>query len=173
MGVDLALLLIVPFISRIGIFALPALHLLIRGIHALEGSIPAPKIRDHQQEISATIAWVKKHQELLGSDGRLICCGYSSGGHCASLYALSAGAPRFEAVILISGIYSLRTHVWTGGRTLLRPIFNMVYKDILGVSTAESQDKNSPEIQVKQPLQTQNWYVLTAKKELMGIPVLE
>jgi len=171
----LALLFLVPLASwpRIGGLALPACHLLLRAVQGLRGALPGPKHRDHQREIAAAVAWAQGNQKLLNSDGRLVLCGYSSGGHCASMYALSSKAPRFEAVVLISGIYGLRTDTWSGFRRLLAPVFNMLYADCLGVHTPEERESSSPEVLAKSELNGQDWYVLTAQMELMGLQPFE
>mmetsp|Transcript_49730 Transcript_49730/g.144286 ORF Transcript_49730/g.144286 Transcript_49730/m.144286 type:complete len:345 (-) Transcript_49730:108-1142(-) len=171
--IDVSLLILVPFLSFLGPLSLPMLHLAVRSAQWLQGSLPPPEPSTHQKEVAAAVAWAKAKQQILRSDGRLVLCGYSSGGQCAALYALSPAAPRFHAVVLISGIYSLQTQAWTGWRRLLTPIFNALYGDILGVTTDESRRLQSPEVMVEQSVQGQDWYVLTAKMELMGLQPFE
>merc|ERR1712216_574641 len=119
-----------------------------------------------------TVAWMAHHKELLGSDGRLVLCGYSSGGHCASLHALSKDAPKYEAVVLISGLFSLRTDTWTGGKLLLKPVFNLLFGDAYGATDDALRKAASPTCAVPRQLKG-DWYVLTAKMELMRAPVIE
>lgn len=170
---DCTPLLLLPLASSLGAWALPLFHLLVRAVQWLRGAIPGPPPRDHQKEIAATVAWTQANKELLESSGRLVLCGYSSGGHCASLYGGSPEAPQFDAVVLISGIYGLRTHAWAGARRLLAPVFDMLFADILGLQTPEERDRNSPDVMVKRDLKGQDWYVLSAQMELMGLQPFE
>lgn len=179
-GTDfLPLALLMALVPNWGFWGLPVMHLAIRQMQWLRGAIPKPTCRDHQKEISATVAWTQENKAKLGSDGRIVLCGYSSGGHCASLYGLSKQAPKFDAVVLISGIYSLQTDHWSGGRRLLKPIFDrLVYGDILGCRTTEERKLASPDALVKQrlkgkELKGQEWYILSAKYELMGLAPFE
>mmetsp|Transcript_96122 Transcript_96122/g.276828 ORF Transcript_96122/g.276828 Transcript_96122/m.276828 type:complete len:300 (-) Transcript_96122:126-1025(-) len=173
-------LLLWPWVSPLGVFALPAMHLLIRLAQWASGALAADH-RSHQKEIAAAVSWAQRNQGLLGSDGRLVLCGYSSGGHCAALYGITPGAPRFEAVVLISGIYGLRTHAWTGARKLLlAPLCDMLYRDLLGASSDADRDRLSPAflcermaLPGKATLPAQTWYVLSAKRELMGLQPFE
>lgn len=170
---DILPLLLLPFAGVLGPFALPVVHLFIRGFQWLRGDIPGPKRRPHQKEIDAAVLWAQQHQELLCSNGKLILCGYSSGGHCASLYAGTCAAPPFDSVVLISGIYGLRTHTWSGFRSLLAPVFDRVFSDILGVQTNEERDSQSPDAMIRREFNGQDWYILSAKKELMGLQPFE
>ena len=75
-------------------------------------------------------------------------------------------------MVLISGLYNLRTHAWTGGRRLLAPVFDLIYSEILGVATPKDRDRESPEWLVpvtKADLDGQPWFVLSARMELMGL----
>jgi len=171
--IDVCMLVLVPVLSLLGPLALPVLHLVVRGGQWLQGTFPAPQPASHQKEVAAAVAWAKSNQELLRSDGRLVLCGYSSGGQCASLFALSPTAPRFHAVVLISGIYGLQTDEWTGIRRWLAPCFNLLYKDILGVSDKEARRLQSPEVMVQMSHEGQAWYVLSAKREIMGLQPFE
>jgi len=175
--IDLSLLLLVPVLlnyfkslTLAGLFALPLLHFAIRTLQKLRGGTPWPKHINIVHEVTAAVQWAQSNQEMMGSNGKLVLCGYSSGAHCAALYRLSADVPAFTAVVLISGIYSLRTHAWTGKRRIFAPIFNMIYLDILGCGTDEERDAASPEVLVKNKMQG-DWYVLSARNELLGIPV--
>eukprot|EP00928_Gymnodinium_smaydae_P041124 TRINITY_DN27836_c0_g1_i1.p1 TRINITY_DN27836_c0_g1~~TRINITY_DN27836_c0_g1_i1.p1 ORF type:complete len:354 (+),score=23.23 TRINITY_DN27836_c0_g1_i1:114-1175(+) len=170
---DLLLLALIPFVSLLGPVALPTYHLLIRGFQWMQGTIPAHSPRSHQNEIHATVAWVRENEECLEGDGRVILCGYSSGGQCAALYALSPRAPKFDAVVLISGVYSLDTDSWTGARRMLAPMFNGLFKETLGVDTPDQRLQQSPELMVKEVHKGQPWYVLSAKMELMGLQPFE
>eukprot|EP00927_Polykrikos_kofoidii_P046834 TRINITY_DN40961_c0_g1_i1.p1 TRINITY_DN40961_c0_g1~~TRINITY_DN40961_c0_g1_i1.p1 ORF type:complete len:375 (+),score=47.01 TRINITY_DN40961_c0_g1_i1:69-1127(+) len=172
---DLALLalLFLPLLPKLPLAAaLPTGHALMRVVQYLRGRLPGPSPRCHQSEIAAATAWASSRHNELGSDGRLVMCGYSSGGHCASLFALSPSAPRFEAVVLISGIYGLQTDAWEGViRRGLAPVFNRLFADILGVRTAEARSKASPEAVVSASKigKGHTWYVLSARMELMGL----
>lgn len=170
---DLVALLLLPLAARLGPFALPCFHLATRAVQWLRGAFLGPSPRPHQKDIAATVAWTRENQALLGSDGRLVLCGYSSGGHCAALFGLSPESPRFEAVVLISGIYSLRTDVWSGMRRWLAPAFNMLFQDILGVCTPEEREVQSPEAAARRSLNGQDWYVLSARMELMRLQPFE
>lgn len=171
--VPLLLLLLWGKVSDFSIWLLPCVHLLTRAIQWLRGTIPGPPRRDHQAEIAATVMWMREKSKFLASNGDLVLCGYSSGGHCASLFGVSTEAPNFEAVVLISGIYGLQTDRWSGFRCLLAPLFNTIFEDILGLTTPEAREQHSPEAVVKRDLQGQSWYVLSAKKELMGMQPFE
>lgn len=171
---DVIPLLILPYSSRLGFFTLPVVHLSIRCIQWLRGAIPGPPRQDHQKDIAAAVAWAEKSKELMGSSGKLVLCGYSSGGHCAALYGVSPKVSKseaFEAVVLISGIYGIRSHTWQGWRRLVAPVFNVLYGDILGAWTPEERDALSPECMVKRDLSNQDWYVLSAEMELMRLPL--
>jgi len=165
----LPLFALVMVFERWGWWALPFAHLATRNLQWIRGSVPGPPRRDHQADIAAAVAWTQENKELLGSDGRLVLAGYSSGGHCAALFGVAEKAPKFEAVVLISGIYSVMTDAWVGGRRLLAPLFNIIYGDILGCRTSEARRELSPEVRVERKMNGQDWYVLTAKYELMGM----
>lgn len=171
---DLCFLLCVPIFPSFlgGFLSLPALHLLIRIGQWLQGDIPWPKHRSALREIAATSAWAQKNTDLLGSDGRLVLCGYSSGGHCAALHAFSADSPGYESVVLISGIYDLRTQAWTGLRRYLAPVFNLMYQDAFGVCDESARAAASPAAVVPHMMQGE-WYVLKAKMELLGLAPFE
>merc|ERR1712218_79512 len=104
-----------------------------------------------------------------GSTGRLVLCGYSSGAHCASLYAMSEKASEFESVLLISGIYDIHTDAWTGWMSYLAPVINVLLKDIVGAVTPELREKLSPVKMVERRLDGMDWHVLNAESELLGI----
>lgn len=152
-----------------------AAHMLVRGVQSALNSYPGPKPRNYMKEVAAAVAWAQQNQSSLGSDGRLVLCGYSSGGHVASLYGLSEGAPEFSAVVLVSGIYSLQTDTWTGCRRCLAPIFNLMFKDILGVDSPEARENASPVAFAarSKKKQTCDWYLLTARMELMGLEPIQ
>eukprot|EP00434_Breviolum_minutum_P038763 symbB.v1.2.034397.t3/scaffold4431.1/size39743/2 len=135
-------------------------------------------------QVEAAVTWAEKNQALLGNDGRLVLCGYSSGGHVASLYGLEhcavpkSGKRRFEAVVLVSGIYDLRTDGWKGIKRFLAPVNNMIYGDIIAADSDEKRAKASPAAVVQAKEQKDldpdcTWWVLNAKKELMGLPIFE
>lgn len=177
----LPVLLMIFFLPNWGPWALPVAHLatrnlqLLRGMGGVGGMIPGPERRDHQKEIAAVVAWVqeKENQDKLGSDGRLVLCGYSSGGHCAALYGLSPQAPKFEAVVLISAVLNLQTDLWEGSRRWLKPLFDTIYGDILGCRTPDERRLASPEAMVEKKVGGQDWYVLSAKTELLGLQPLQ
>ncbi|CAE8584603.1 unnamed protein product, partial [Polarella glacialis] len=136
--------------------------------------------RDYGKETEAAVAWAEKHEKLLGSDGRLVLCGYSSGGHVAALHALTSSSSkkrRFTSVVLISGIYDLRTQGWDGFKEWLVPLFNLLYRDILGCKSEELRAASSPVAVAQSPkleLDTDcTWWVLSAQKELMGLQPFE
>mmetsp|Transcript_89147 Transcript_89147/g.186285 ORF Transcript_89147/g.186285 Transcript_89147/m.186285 type:complete len:344 (+) Transcript_89147:79-1110(+) len=165
----LPLLLILPLASRLGLAAAPLAHLLIRLLQWYRGAIPGPKRRDHQREIAAAVEWAKQRKDLLRSNDDIVLCGYSSGGHCASLFAGSKSAPKLKAVLLVSGLYGLRTHAWTGARKLLAPLFNLLFLDILGVGSNDERDIQSPDYMIQRDMDGQDWYVLSAQMELMNL----
>merc|ERR1719195_1521921 len=158
-----------------GLLVLLLAHAVVRVFQLLREGGSWPKCRDFMKETAAAVEWADKNRSLLGHDGRQVLCGYSSGGHVAALYALSAQSPQFEAVIMISGIYDLRTDTWTGGRRLLAPVFGALYNDILQVATPEAREAASPAAVAAtpkgkvQPL----WYFLSARMELMGLQPFE
>jgi len=154
-----------------GAWALPVAHLATRNLQWVRGTVPGPPRRNYFTEIAAAVEWTQSKQEFLGSDGRLVLCGYSSGGHCASLYAACWDkVPKFEAVVLISGIYNVHTDAWTGWiRNLLKPVFNVVYGDILGCRTPDTRQQASTDQMLRNKVEGQDWYVLTARTELMGL----
>jgi len=170
--IHLLLLFAVPALVRRagGAAALPLLHLGARLLQRLQRG-RWPKHRSQLNEIAEAVRWAQQHQELLCSDGRIVLCGYSSGGHGAALYALTGRAPPdLAAVVLISGIYSVCTHAWTGAkRLLLAPLFDIFYEDALGVgSEPEAREAASPVEMVKRDLRG-DWYVLNSKTELLGL----
>lgn len=171
--VDFGLIALVPLLHPLGHFAVPVCHGIVRLAQWLQGTLTESVYRNHQKEIAAAVEWVTKNQVLLGSDDRLILCGYSSGANCAALYGLSDAAPRFEAVVLISGLYNVRTHTWTGCRRFLAPVFNLIFGDILNLRSDEDRDAASPDFMVRKNLEGQDWYILTAKMELMGLQPFE
>lgn len=166
---DLLVLLLLPLHGVLGPFACPAIHLALRAFQWARGDIPRSVRRSHQKEIAAAAQWVDRNQELLSSSGKLVLCGYSSGGHCAALFGGSCAAPAFEAVVLISGSYGIRTHTWSGVRRLFAPLFNLMYDDILGLKTDAARDSESPDIMIRREVKGQDWYLLSAKSELMGL----
>ncbi|CAK9098748.1 unnamed protein product [Durusdinium trenchii] len=167
-----------------GLVIVPLLHCAVRLGQYLLGELDFDRHRNYLHEVEATVAWAEENQSLLGSDGRLVLCGYSSGGHVASLYGLEQcavpknGKRRFEAVVLVSGIYDLRTDSWQGVKRFLAPIHNMLYGDILAADSDEKRANASPVAILQKKGQAEldaacTWWVLNAKKELMGLPVLE
>eukprot|EP00438_Fugacium_kawagutii_P013053 Skav235120 [mRNA] locus=scaffold3581:228285:236713:- [translate_table: standard] len=117
-----------------GLVIVPLLHCAVRLAQYMLGELDdRNKYRNYIKEVEAAVSWAEKNRELLGSDGRLVLCGYSSGGHVASLYGLEqcavpTGKRRFEAVVLVSGIYDLRTN-WKGFKGVLSPVLNLLYGD--------------------------------------------
>ncbi|CAE7034394.1 unnamed protein product [Symbiodinium microadriaticum] len=146
---------------------------------ALEGVLP---VRG-KAKVEAAVSWAEENTKALKSDGRLVLCGYSSGGHVAALYGLENcaaaknGPGRFEAVVLVSGIYDLRTN-WADARRFLAPVMNLIYKDILGADTEAKRAAASPAAVVQSSQQKAldgdcTWWILNARKELLGLPLLE
>jgi len=176
---DLPFLLCLPFLPTLlarhmpcllgRLLALPLLHLCVRLGQWLRGDMPWPKHRDALNEVSAASTWAQGNQKFLRSDGRLVLCGYSSGGHCASLHVLSEESPRYESVVLVSGLYNLRTESWTGFRRFLAPVFNMIYKDAFGVADEAERSMASGEARLSGKKLEGDWYVLSAKMELLGM----
>ncbi|CAK0871248.1 unnamed protein product, partial [Prorocentrum cordatum] len=126
----------------------------------------------------------RRSRELLGSDGRLVLCGYSSGGHVAALLALAQceagrkGGPRFDAVVLISGLYDLRTETLKGPARVVAPALNFVYRGILGLAGERERHEASPAALVRSGQQGRldagcPWWVLSARRELLGLWPLE
>lgn len=165
-------LITIPFFL-FGFLVVPGLHILFRLMQWVESSIPAPKPRNYISEMAAAVAWTQKQSTFLGSDGRMVLCGYSSGGHVAAMYGLSKEAPQFDAVVLISGIFDLRTDSWTGLKSWLAPVFNTLYRDILCIADEEGRMATSPlviaEAKSGRDLKGVDWYVLNARMELMGM----
>jgi len=91
-----------------GLLSVPTIWALIRVSQKLRGQLecaPADPLVDMQ----AAVAWTQAQKELLGSDGRLVVAGYSSGGHVAAHYLLSkCPKPIFEVSVLISALLALR-----------------------------------------------------------------
>ena len=122
------------------------------------------------------VAEAEENQKLLGSDGRLVLCGYSSGGHVASLYGAehcAEGASKFCAVVLVSGIYDLRTEGWQGLKGWLRPLFELVYRDVLGLeSSAQRAEASTAAVLASKRQKALEkscvWWVLNAKKEKLS-----
>lgn len=113
-----------------------------------------------------------ENRKLLGSDGRLVLCGYSSGGHVAALYG-AEHSEDFEAVVLVSGIYDLRTDGWQGLKSWLCKPLELVYADILGLETKEERALASPVAVLGSKEQkglesSCVWWLLNAKKEITG-----
>lgn len=168
-----------------GLVIVPLLHCAVRlGQYMLGELEDRSNYRNYLKEVEAAVTWAEKHQALLGNDGRLVLCGYSSGGHVASLYGLEQcvvptnGKRRFEAVVLVSGIYDLRTASWEGVKRFLAPIHNMLYGDIIAADSDAKRAQVSPAavLQTKQQKDLDPdcaWWVLNAKKELMGLPIFE
>jgi acetyl esterase/lipase len=150
----------------------PFIHLAMRAFQWWQGGIPFPKHRSALREVEATRKWAKENKDLLRSNGELVLCGYSSGGHCASLHAFQKESPCYSHVVLISGIYDLRTAAWTGMRRYLAPLYNMVYSDIYGVTDEAARAAASPVALVPHKI-SGDWYVLSAKAELMGLAPFE
>lgn len=170
-----------------GLLVLPLLHIAARGIqYKLLGELPGPERRDYLKEVDAATAWAVENQKLLRNDGRLVLCGYSSGGHVAALHGLkkctsqlpAGGRGSFEAVVLISGIYDLRTSSWLGLKRYLAPIFNLMYSEILGLTNDDARAVTSPVAVAQDAKQPRldgrcHWHILCAKKELMGLQPVE
>eukprot|EP00931_Biecheleriopsis_adriatica_P100394 TRINITY_DN75719_c0_g1_i1.p1 TRINITY_DN75719_c0_g1~~TRINITY_DN75719_c0_g1_i1.p1 ORF type:complete len:407 (-),score=84.74 TRINITY_DN75719_c0_g1_i1:71-1291(-) len=194
-----------------GAVFIPMLHITFRAFQWMLGELDldGSKRRNYLDEVDAAVAWADEHCDLLGSNGRLVLCGYSSGAHVAALYGLRAdGEPaggsskkrsrleggsaanssgaesignnrersdrRFEAVVLISGIYDLRTCSWSGLKRCIAPAHNLLYGDIIAASSDELREAASP-VAVAQSKQLSDcpWWVLSAKKELMGLQPFE
>eukprot|EP00929_Paragymnodinium_shiwhaense_P069685 TRINITY_DN35149_c0_g1_i1.p1 TRINITY_DN35149_c0_g1~~TRINITY_DN35149_c0_g1_i1.p1 ORF type:complete len:378 (-),score=71.72 TRINITY_DN35149_c0_g1_i1:449-1486(-) len=165
---DFALLLAIPVVAKLGVLALPVLHVILRVGQYLQGTLPAPKLRSPQDDIAAAVVWAKENQHSLGSSDGRVLCGYSSGGHGAALYAHSDAGQQFEKVVLISGVYNLETDAFAGLRRFCAPGLNVLFNDVLGVSTKEERSQMSADIS-RRKYNGQPWYILTAKMELMGI----
>ncbi|CAE7427839.1 SDR1 [Symbiodinium sp. CCMP2592] len=118
-----------------GLVLVPALHFAFRTGQYLMGELDlsGEGRRDYLKEVEAAVSWAEENAKALKSDGRLVLCGYSSGGHVAALYGLEhcaaakKGRGRFEAVVLVSGIYDLRTN-WKDARRFLAPVMNLIFK---------------------------------------------
>mmetsp|Transcript_111859 Transcript_111859/g.176665 ORF Transcript_111859/g.176665 Transcript_111859/m.176665 type:complete len:347 (-) Transcript_111859:27-1067(-) len=171
--IDLCFLLLVPLLPNYMhmMSVLPVIHLAMRSGQWLQGILPWPKNPSTNAEIAAASEWMRKNTDRLCSDGRIVLCGYSSGGHGASLHAFDAASPRYESVILVSGLYDLRTS-WTDYRRFFAPVFNMLYQDCYGASDADARLKASPEAVVPKKVEG-DWYVLSARCELMGLQPLQ
>ncbi|CAE7566470.1 unnamed protein product [Symbiodinium natans] len=168
-----------------GLVIVPFLHFAFRLAQYLLGELDltGESRRDYLKEVEAAVAWAEEHPKTLGSDGRLVLCGYSSGGHVAALYGLEHcvapknGRRRFEAVILVSGIYDLRTQ-WEDARRFLAPVMNLLFKDIIGADTDAKRAASSPAALVQSSQQKAldpdcHWWILNARTELLGLPLLE
>lgn len=149
-----------------------ALHIAMRVLQFFLGRLPWPAHRSVLSEVAAAVTWAENHQEILRSDGRLVLCGYSSGAHCAALYGLSEGAPDFSNVVLVSGVYNLRTEAWSGSQRALTPLWHLVLKDALGVVSATERHMLAPTSPTQKQLKGE-WYVLSARSELMGLHPFE
>ena len=172
---QLLFLLVVPFVSLFGPLSLPSLHLSMRFVQWISRDIPFPKHVSAHQEIDAAVAWAQSHQELLRGNGCMVLCGYSSGGHCASLYATSPNSPCFDAVVLISSCcFDMQTDRWKGIKVLFAPVFNLIFAEILGVNSSQSRKSASPAFTVSEgDHHNESWYILSASSELMGIQPLQ
>merc|ERR1719313_31231 len=90
---DLPLLLAIPFLPKMlsqhmshrasNLVALPILHVWFRLFQWLRGDIPWPQRRSALTEVAAANQWAQAKTDELGSNGKLVLCGYSSGGHVA------------------------------------------------------------------------------------------
>ncbi|CAE7765626.1 unnamed protein product [Symbiodinium sp. CCMP2456] len=170
-----------------GLVLVPALHFAFRMGQYLMGELDltGEGRRDYLKEVEAAVSWAEENASALKSDGRLVLCGYSSGGHVAALYGLETcvaakdgrARSRFEAVVLVSGIYDLRTK-WEDMRRFLAPAMNLIFKDILGADTEARRAAASPAAVVQSPQQKAldsncTWWILNARTELLGLPLLE
>ena len=165
-----------------GLVLVPALHFAFRMGQYLMGELDltGESRRNYFKEVEAAVSWSEENASVLKSDGRLVLCGYSSGGHVAALYGLetcAAATGRFEAVVLVSGIYDLRTK-WEDARRFLAPVMNLIFKDILGADTDAKRAAASPAAVVQSSQQKAldsncTWWILNARKELLGLPLLE
>eukprot|EP00439_Symbiodinium_sp_Y106_P077727 s896_g16.t1 len=168
-----------------GLVLVPALHFAFRTGQYLMGELDlsGEGRRDYLKEVEAAVSWAEENTKALKSDGRLVLCGYSSGGHVAALYGLEhcaaakKGRGRFEAVVLVSGIYDLRTN-WEDARRFLAPVMNLIFKDILGADSEAKRAAVSPAAVVQSSQQKAldgdcTWWILNARKELLGLPLLE
>lgn len=168
---DLIFVVLVPFLSLFGPFGLPLLHLGIRCGQWMQGCIPFPKHASHYREIDKAVSWAHDNKEFLENDGRFILCGYSSGGNCASLYALSQPARRFHSIVMVSAAFlDTRTEHWTGLKAWFAPIFNAVFSEVLGINSTSLRESGSPLVAVKEDRAGEQWYILNARSELMGMP---
>mmetsp|Transcript_28557 Transcript_28557/g.51717 ORF Transcript_28557/g.51717 Transcript_28557/m.51717 type:complete len:378 (+) Transcript_28557:134-1267(+) len=200
------LLLLLPFVALPGLLdtlfftATPVMTLrnvlgsllLVTALHASfraaqwwlgELDLARETLRDYLCEVQAAVDWARKNWRDLG-DRRLVLCGYSSGAHVAALYGIAACEEHrgkvepFEAVLLISGIYDLRTASWTGWKRLLAAIHNLLYGDIIGANSDTLREAASPVAVAHSTRATTlrkdcPWWVLSATKELMGIQPFE
>ncbi|CAK0871247.1 unnamed protein product, partial [Prorocentrum cordatum] len=88
------------------------------------------------------------------------------------------GGPRFDAVVLISGLYDLRTETLKGPARVVAPALNFVYRGILGLAGERERHEASPAALVRSGQQGRldagcPWWVLSARRELLGLWPLE